>query len=277
MLKINLELIFSNFERGISNDDLLIGLKQNINRYMNNDILSVILEPFNEIKFYNHKLGKYYVHEILLLEHELIQIYLYNKYRNFKKFADLGSNVGLHSLLASQIFNEVKSFEPESHTYGSLKKNVELNKLTNITLFNKAVSLSNTNLKFIKNYENPTSNHLDLSIVSDEYNKNYQNLELIEVQCESIFNVLETSDILKIDIEGHEGMIFKNLDANKIKNKILFVEIHNDSNSKDIQDFYIKNKRNLKCYLINKGIKTVTSVESFPKRASDGSIIFECE
>ncbi|MDB3973986.1 FkbM family methyltransferase [Alphaproteobacteria bacterium] len=278
MFNINLSLIFENYNKGVNNSKLLLDLKKDISKNFKNKIVSISLNPFNKITFLNKKLGKYYVHEILLLEHELIQIYFYYLVKNkYKKFSDIGANVGLHTLLASQIFSEVRSFEPETNTFKLLNKNIDINNLNNVTTYNMAVSINSGMLKFLKNKENPTSNHLEISNVSDEYKSQYKNLDIINVKSESFQKILKFSDILKIDIEGHEGDLFSNINYNDLSNKILFIEIHNPKNSNKIINFYSKHKLKIKCHLIKDGIREITDTKLFPNKAKDGSVIFECE
>lgn len=277
MYQLNLENIFNKFIFDNSKSLDLSNIIHDINNNFKDKILEIKLSPFYKIAFLNAKLGKYYAHEILLLEQELIQIYYYKLISDkYKKFADMGTNIGLHTLLASQIFSEVRSYEPEDKTFNMLLNNLNLNKINNVNAYKKAVSIEDGELTLIKNSENPTSNHLEISHVSDKYKSIYKDLKKTKVNSISFEKVLEQSDVIKIDIEGHEGEIFKNLDYKFLKNKILFIEIHNDKNSYEIKNFYNKNIKNIKCSLIKNGIKLINNNEDFPNQASDGSIIFEC-
>lgn len=278
MFNLDLKTIFKNYNEGFDNNKLLSNLKEKISQDYKNKTISITLAPYKSIKFLNEKLGKFYAHEILLLEHELIQIYFYYLIKeNYKNFSDLGANVGLHSLLASQIFKKVISYEPEINTYKSLNTNIEINDLINVSTYNKAVSVKAGQLKFFKNKENPTSNHLEISNVSTEYKDQYKNLETTNVEVESFIKILEFSDILKIDIEGHEGEIMNDLKYEYFSNKILFIEIHNNKNSIDISKFYSLNRDKIKCLLIKDGVKEIQNTDHFPQKASDGSIIFQCK
>ncbi len=276
MYQLNLEDIYKNFIINNSKSLDLSNIKKDISNKFKDKILDIKLSPFYKISFLNSKLGKYYAHEILLLEHELIQIYYYTLISDkYRKFADMGTNIGLHTLLASQIFSKVESYEPEDKTFNMLLNNLRLNKIDNVDAYKKAVSINDGELIFFTNSENPTSNHLKISNVSDEYKSRYKDLEETKVSSISFENVLKQSDVIKIDIEGHEGEIFKNIDYKLLKNKILFIEIHNKKNSSDIRNFYDRNYKNIKCSLIKNGIKLIDN-EDFPNQASDGSIIFEC-
>jgi FkbM family methyltransferase len=52
---------------------------------------------------------------------------------------DVGANIGMTTLLMSELFTEVYSFEPVPSTFSILKENVERNKLPNVELFNVAL------------------------------------------------------------------------------------------------------------------------------------------
>lgn len=53
-----------------------------------------------------------------------------------KSCLDVGANIGMTTLLMSDLFDEVFSFEPAPSTFKILQKNIERNKLENITTFN---------------------------------------------------------------------------------------------------------------------------------------------
>ena len=101
---------------------------------------------------------------IFKLRHN-ISIYLYNDsvlarliYEGFEKneidyieknlnngdiFVDIGANIGLFSLIASQLVGEkgkVISFEPSPITFNRLQENINLNNFSNIEIVNKGIS-----------------------------------------------------------------------------------------------------------------------------------------
>lgn len=121
-------------------------------------------------------------------------------------FVDIGSNIGLFSLIAAKIVGEkgrVYSFEPTPETFFRFKQNIELNKKENIYPYNIAIS-NQTGLQ-------------DLSISHDGYDawnslgkpSAGEDIERIKVNTLSFdefinqFNI-EKIDLIKIDVEGWE-------------------------------------------------------------------------
>ena len=56
----------------------------------------------------------------------LFSFYTQNK-SNYKKMADLGANVGLHSIIMSNLGFDVTSYEPDAIHYQKIKEHVDLN------------------------------------------------------------------------------------------------------------------------------------------------------
>jgi FkbM family methyltransferase len=57
-------------------------------------------------------------------------------------FVDVGANIGQYSLMASPLVRHVFAFEPNPATFALLKRNIERNRLSNVTLSQAAVSCS---------------------------------------------------------------------------------------------------------------------------------------
>lgn len=78
-------------------------------------------------------------------------IYLLNE--NGKDFIDIGANVGWYSLHVANLYpkSKVFSFEPVPYTFSLLKRNVEGNKLPNLTIENLAISDSEGDLVIYQN------------------------------------------------------------------------------------------------------------------------------
>lgn len=120
-----------------------------------------------------------------------------------KTLIDIGSWIGPIALPASQVVKQCICFEPDPIAYEELKKNVELNRYTNIILEQKAVSTEKTMWL--------GANELGESITSDSCVTNR-----FQVDCTSVEQIfkkynLEDSDVcaIKIDIEGHEATLLQ--------------------------------------------------------------------
>ncbi len=120
-------------------------------------------------------------------------------------FFDIGSNIGLMSLLASQVIGEhgtVYAFEPEPAVFSSLRQNIEINRVRNVRAFPIALGSARTTETIYSN--------LDKSRGSASLIRPHEDLtEGIEVQVDTLdeFTIRENiSDtrMMKIDVEGWE-------------------------------------------------------------------------
>jgi len=121
-------------------------------------------------------------------------------------FIDVGANIGLMSLFASEVIGNngvVYSFEPEPETFMILKENVEINKVNNIRAYN--VGLGNSRGKsFI--YTNSYAGRGSASLISPP---DQNNSKKYEIYLETLDDFILKNDIanirmLKIDVEGWE-------------------------------------------------------------------------
>lgn len=129
-------------------------------------------------------------------------------------FIDLGSNIGVYSLVAAKknSTGKVISIEADPYNYQKLIKNINLNNFRNVIAINKGVSDKPEILEF---YINTTGNRGGSSFKPN----NFANKEKILVQCDTLLNILKSFnilniDFLKLDIEGFEYKVLKNFFEN---------------------------------------------------------------
>lgn len=166
--------------------------------------------------------------------------------------ADVGANIGNHSLFFQQFFNKVFSFEPNQRTFKLLKINAEL--VENIECFN--VGLSDVEGSAILNLN---TNNIGGSHIS-------QNVNLkLGLQQEIILKTLDSYEdtfkdklgLVKIDVEGHELAVLKG--AIKLLKRdqpvVLFEQ--------QIENF-VDGKSPVVAFLESIGYLTFLSVKPFP-------------
>ncbi len=132
--------------------------------------------------------------------------YEYEKRRRFEQLVkggssvyDIGANVGYYSLLASVLAGEegiVYAFEPCPENVVILRKHLEINKITNVIIFEKAVYSKAGSLCFALG-SNPSTGHVTSessdcmvsAIVLDSFVRDGN---------------LRPPDVMKLDVEGNE-------------------------------------------------------------------------
>jgi FkbM family methyltransferase len=159
---------------------------------------------------------------------------LFDRVENKGVFVDIGANVGIYSLSASQVFNKVYSFEPSSATFHLLKQNIILNKSDNITAMNMA--LSNT-IGVVDLHHNPLNNGgASLNKPGNDTIRKHADYDWSRtesVKVDKLDNVCSNIDgridLIKIDVEGRDISVIKGgLEIIKLHNPLIYVEVSGD-------------------------------------------------
>ena len=145
---------------------------------------------------------------------------------NGNVFIDIGANIGLYSLTASQSVKKsgkVIAFEPFLNNYKLFKNNIAFNGFTNIIVENQAISDSN---KQITLFYNTKDDNLGMA---SSYLSEYTHSEMINAISLDQYvadHKIAAVDFVKIDIEGGEYIALigmKNILSNC--NPILLIEM----------------------------------------------------
>ena len=155
----------------------------------------------------NHKTVHGYLSQGIFYEPDLTNLMI-RALRPGDLAIDIGANLGCHSLFMSKFVGStgrVFAFEPDPRNLSDFKKNLSLNDIANINLFEIAVSNR-------KGKVNIVSSNLDggWSAVSIGENDNFENSELImDIPTSSLDEIVKWNKVrlAKIDVEGYEGEV----------------------------------------------------------------------
>ncbi len=140
---------------------------------------------------------------------------------------DCGANIGVATLYFSNKYPQAKivAFEPQAQAFSALKEN--LKGKTNIQILQKAVWNKNGVIDF-------NSSPSDAGSLTVAPNKS----EKVRVEATSLLPYLnDPVDLLKIDIEGAEYDVLKDIEPKLTMIKNIFIEYHASSlNGKDLVD-----------------------------------------
>lgn len=150
------------------------------------------------------------------------------------RIVDCGANIGIASLyfLLKYPQASILCFEPSSSSFRLLRKN--LSSFANVKLVNAALVGSNKRFVILKSPQNACGTHTDASIFGSRWDS--ANIKEEKVKAVKLSNFIEEGeviDFLKIDIEGAEEGVLKDLETtSKLKNiKEICVEYHNYKNN----------------------------------------------
>jgi len=141
---------------------------------------------------------------------------------------DIGANVGIFSFLFESIVGAdgvVYAFEPERNNYNCLEKSLAKDKNKNIILDKRAVGRSKSTEKFDRR-----GGAFSGRLMGDAQYDTTDNIEIVETV--SVDYVVQEEgyrvpDIMKIDVEGNEGMVLEGME-NILSNysPIIICELH---------------------------------------------------
>ncbi|MBP9732119.1 MAG: FkbM family methyltransferase [Candidatus Magasanikbacteria bacterium] len=120
---------------------------------------------------------------------------------------DIGANIGYFTLIAAEQVGsqgKVLAFEPENENFALLEKNITYNNLSNVKLFHTALGDSEGTIELFKSEVNKGDHRI--------YNVENESRERVTVQItklDTVCKVLDvhTIDIIKIDVQGAEGIV----------------------------------------------------------------------
>lgn len=176
-------------------------------------------------------------HQVYFMEEykPLVNIYKSHFGDNPETIIDAGANIGLTAIYFSQVFpfSKIICLEPDESNFKILTKNAELTKRPHFHFIQKALWSSDQNLSSSRNFRDKQSWSIQVSPTP---------AALSTIKGVSIHSImkdfaLEQIDVLKIDIEGAEGEVFKDRSealSFLSKVKTLGIEIHEDFVKKSV-------------------------------------------
>lgn len=153
----------------------------------------------------------------------LEEIYLKKIYQPFLSgkrdliIADWGGNIGLTSYFFKDYAKQVYCVEPAKQHIEVIKKLIEFNNITNITVCPYAISNKNGTEKF---YHNENVTMFSLSDLVNQKKDDFEEVETITVDEFFKRNKLDHIDLLKLDVEGFESKVINSDSFKEYASKI---------------------------------------------------------
>jgi len=152
-------------------------------------------------------------------------IYKFRSEKEAPYIIDCGANIGLSVIYFKELFPDAKiiAFEPEKKIFEYLQKNVVAQALGNVELVNKAVWKEEGSLMFL----NEGADASRISSLGDMTEKK-SSYEVEAVRLSNYIN--QEIDFLKLDIEGAEGEVIREIEGKLNYVKRIFIEFHSPEN-----------------------------------------------
>lgn len=226
--------------------------------------------PFGSLTLPYYKMGAVDSLNLFDLD-ELIIFCFYSRNRNkYRKVADIGANVGLHSILLCKSGFEVRSYEPDPQHFSVFQNNMRLNSCGNIEAHNTAVSNTGGEMEFVRVEGNSTGSHLAGSKPNP-----YGELKRFQVRVESIESIIGWADLIKLDAEGHEKQIILSTKRADWLETDALIEVENSDNAGMLFEHLSKLGVNL--FSQKTGWNRVRQPDQMPASYREGTLFASCK
>ena len=222
-------------------------------------------EPFGDLHFPYREMGAINTIHLFGLDELIIFSYYWANKSRYKNVADLGANIGLHSLIMDRCGFSINSFEPDPIHVGVFQENIVNNKSVNITINQKAISDKSGTMDFIRVLGNTTGSHL-AGAKEDPYGE----LETFSVETSDINAVLLNNDFVKMDIEGQEATAILSTKKDTWANVEMILEVGTEKNAKIIFEYL--NEINVNMFSQKTGWNKVSNLAEIPTSYKEGSL-----
>jgi len=223
------------------------------------------LNGFGRLLFPYHSMGNISSLHLFGLD----EIILFSYYRalraKYRRVADLGANIGLHSVMMSKCGWEVVSFEPDPEHLKILEQNVQANKLAIHEYRQAAVADHDGTMTFVRVKGNTTGSHLEGSKLNT-----YGDVDRFRVDVIDVRKLSGIFDLLKIDIEGQEAKFLNRTEATFWTSTDAFMEVGSSANRDSV--FESINRLSVEAYSQKIGWRRVNYKEDLPEHHSEGSV-----
>ena len=116
-----------------------------------------------------------------------------------KTFADVGSHVGYYTCRMAKLYRHVYAFEPNPETRENLQRNISLNNLDNVTVYPYALG------------DKEEVKKLHMASASSTLLDGYPSWGTVDVEVKRMDTLIDTVDVVKIDVEGYELNVLRGM------------------------------------------------------------------
>jgi FkbM family methyltransferase len=216
------------------------------------------------------KMGAINSIDLFGLDELLMFSFYYRNRGHYPRAADIGANLGLHSILLTLCGSKVDAYEPDPVHHEKLVRNLSLNGVKDCTVHKAAVSDKDGSMQFVRVLGNTTSSHLAGAKASP-----YGELERFDVPVHDIKEIAGRVDLFKIDAEGHEAVLLNALPIDAWKSVDAFVEIGTPENALAVFNRFYQTGVNI--FSQKRGWARVESIADMPVTYKEGGIFISAK
>jgi FkbM family methyltransferase len=148
---------------------------------------------------------------------------------------DVGAHIGLYTLIAAKKVGpsgKVIAIEPDPDNCNLLKRNIELNRLTNVTILERAAFSSNSKLKLYLPGKERGFTKLSTIMANRAVTENFLEIDATTLDHLMLMQGITQVNWIKIDVEGAELEVLKGatVTLSVSKDLAMLIEVHNVNN-----------------------------------------------
>ena len=226
---------------------------------------SVDFQPFGKVILPFHKMGAITTLDLFGLDELIIFAFYWLNRHDYKRAADIGANMGIHSILMDKCGWQVTAFEPDPNHAERLRSHLQFNQCNKVNIIEAAVSKDEGTMDFVRVLGNTTSNHL----VGAKDNA-YGELEVFPVKVVSIKEIMKDVNFIKMDAEGQEKTIILGTDQEDWKSTDMMLEVGSVDNATAI--FNHLQQLGLHSFAQKTGWQEVKELTQMPTHYKEGSL-----
>ena len=223
------------------------------------------ITPFGDLIFPYTKMGAIDSLDLFGIDELIIFAFYWTNAGYYKKVLDMGANIGLHSIMMSRCGFQVTCFEPDPHHFSLLTRNLNENRVTNVSPVNAAVSVEDGTMEFVRVLGNTTGSHL-----AGSKSNLYGEIERFPVKVLPFGELIKDVDLVKLDVEGHEKVILTSTTAEQWRTLDMIAEIGSEDNAQAI--FHHFTDIGVNMFAQKNRWKLVSRLEEMPTSYHDGSL-----
>lgn len=220
--------------------------------------------PFGYINFPYRRMGTIDSLNLFGLDELFIFAFYWENRNIYRRVADVGANIGLHSLIMSRCGYDVTSYEPDPTHILMLRETLRLNALTDVGIVESAVSDRSGEVEFIRVLNNTTGSH-----IAGAKPNPYGDTECFQVTTVPASNIIGKFDLVKVDAEGQEAVIILSTCSAQWDYTDVILEIGSVKNAEAIYEHCLD--LNLSMFVQKTGWRRARNVEDVPVSYHEGS------
>jgi FkbM family methyltransferase len=220
--------------------------------------------PLGEIVFPYQSMGAIDSLDLFGLDELILFSFYWQNRNNYKRVADVGANIGLHSLVMAKCGFQSRSYEPDPRHVLLLENTLSSNDVDGFEIVEAAVSDKPGQAEFVRVLGNTTGSHL-----AGAKENPYGDLDRFNVELIAFSQIIEWADFIKIDAEGHEAVILQGARSEHWDNTDAMLEIGNQENARIIFDYC--NSLGVNIFSQKTGWQRANTIEDIPTSYKHGS------